>query len=435
MTVTLIISILTFIGIICGVLFFPVIRIKKFHFDSFWFISLIGALLLLIFGKVNLIEVGSNLLSDTEVNPIKILTLFVSMTVLSIFLDEVGFFRYLASLAHKKAKNSQLSLFLSLYAITSILTIFTSNDIIILTFTPFICYFSKRANINPIPYLIGEFVAANSWSMMLVIGNPTNIYLATMYNIGFVEYMKVMFLPTIVGSLVAFLFVYLIFRKELKKPMIKEDSEVRIADKGLLIIGLIHLACCTVILAISSYVSLPMWIISLFFMVSLIVCVIIYCLIKGKTGLILKKTLYRAPWNLIPFLISMFIIVLALDKYDITNNIAQILGNDNIIYKYGIASFFSSNLINNIPMSVLYSQILSTVGPNALIKGVYATIVGSNLGALFSPIGALAGIMWMSILQKLDVKLKFGEFMKYNFIPSILALISTLIMLNFVLNL
>lgn len=57
----------------------------------------------------------------------------------------------------------------------AILTIFTSNDIVILTFTPFICYFSKNAKINPIPYLVAEF-AATTYSMMLIIGNPTNIY-------------------------------------------------------------------------------------------------------------------------------------------------------------------------------------------------------------------------------------------------------------------
>ena len=70
----------------------------------------------------------------------------------------------------------------------AILTIFTSNDIVILTFTPFICYFSKNAKINPIPYLVAEFAAANTYSMMLIIGNPTNIYLATSASIDFISY-------------------------------------------------------------------------------------------------------------------------------------------------------------------------------------------------------------------------------------------------------
>jgi arsenical pump membrane protein len=71
-----------------------------------------------------------------------------------------------------------------------------------LTFTPFIYYFTKHAKIDPVPYLIGEFFAANTWSIMLYIGNSTNIVLATVFQIDFLEYFKWMFLPTIAAGLV-----------------------------------------------------------------------------------------------------------------------------------------------------------------------------------------------------------------------------------------
>ena len=115
----------------------------------------------------------------TDLTAGKILVLFISMTLLSIFLDELGFFRFLASVALKRAGKNQFKLFFLLYATVSVLTVFTSNDIIILSFTPFVCYFAKNARINPLPYLAAEFVAANTWSMALIIGNPTNIYLVT----------------------------------------------------------------------------------------------------------------------------------------------------------------------------------------------------------------------------------------------------------------
>lgn len=90
----------------------------------------------------------------------------------------------------KKAGASQKKLFFLLYIVTSVLTVFTSNDVIILTFTPFICYFAKNCEIDPVPYIVTEFVAANTWSMLFIIGNPTNIYLATTYGVGFAEYLK-----------------------------------------------------------------------------------------------------------------------------------------------------------------------------------------------------------------------------------------------------
>ena len=77
-----------------------------------------------------------------SVAPVKILGLFISMTVLSVFLDELGFFKVLANAALKKSGKSTRKLFFLLYTTVSILTFFTSNDIIVLTFTPFICYFA-----------------------------------------------------------------------------------------------------------------------------------------------------------------------------------------------------------------------------------------------------------------------------------------------------
>ena len=150
---------------ILGVLFLPVIKIGRLKLDSYWVVAILGAAVLLITGQADITTVGKSLISNDAINPIKILVLFISMTVLSIFLDELGFFSHLANVTLKKAKASQSKLFLYLYLTVSVLTVFTSNDVIILSFTPFICYFAKNAKISPMPYLAAEFVAANTWSM------------------------------------------------------------------------------------------------------------------------------------------------------------------------------------------------------------------------------------------------------------------------------
>ena len=175
MIFTVSVAAITVAAMIISVLFFPKIKIGKKFIDSYWIITLIGAVILVIFkGDVN--KIISALTADTSVNPIKILVIFISMTILSIFLDELGVFRFLAEASLKKAGKSQIKLFITLYLTVSVLTVFTSNDVIILSFTPFICYFARNAKIDPIPYLAAEFVAANTWSMALIIGHPTNIY-------------------------------------------------------------------------------------------------------------------------------------------------------------------------------------------------------------------------------------------------------------------
>ena len=219
MIAPVIVCCITCVVMILAILFFPKIRIGKIAPDTYWIITIIGAIITVLVSTTDIATVGKALIADTAINPLKILVLFLSMTVLSIYLDELGFFRFLANAALKRARTGQKKLFLYLYITVSVLTVFTSNDVIILSFTPFICYFAKNAKINPLPYLAAEFVAANTWSMALIIGNPTNIYLATASGIGFAEYVKYSIFPTLFAGLVAFGALMLLFNKKLKEQI------------------------------------------------------------------------------------------------------------------------------------------------------------------------------------------------------------------------
>ncbi len=130
MWVPVIICCVTCLLMILSVLFFPKLRIGKIKLDTYWIITVVGAVLCLIFGGADIAKVGEALIENTAVNPLKILVLFISMTILSIFLDELGFFRFLASIALKRARTGQTKLFFYLYVTVSVLTVFTSNDII-----------------------------------------------------------------------------------------------------------------------------------------------------------------------------------------------------------------------------------------------------------------------------------------------------------------
>ena len=431
MVATIIICAVTCLLMILSVLFFPKIKIGKFKIDTYWVITLLGAIILLISGLADINSVWSNMTSDTAINPLKILVLFICMTGLSIFLDEVGFFKYLANATLKKAKNGQIKLFIYLYLIVSILTVFTSNDVIVLSFTPFICYFAKNAKINPIPFLAGEFVAANTWSMTLIIGNPTNIYLASSAGIDFISYLKVMALPTLMAGGIAFLLLFLLFRKQLSKPIEPTYEDIKIEDKPLLIIGLTILIICTLLLAIGSYINLEMWLVTLISFASLIIITLIICLCRKQKPTILLNSLKRLPYELIPFILSMFVMIIALNDAGISKAIGDFFGVEFATFKYGFASFFASNIINNIPMSVLFSSILSSQGAN--LPAIFATIVGSNLGAFFSPIGALAGIMWSNMLNEHGLKFGYLSFLRIGVTIAIPTLVVALLGLLIVL--
>ena len=432
--ISTVISIITIIALIVAIIFKPKIKIRKNEIQTFWIIPLIGALLLILTGEVNLETIKGIFVSNSSINPIKILILFIAISLLSIALDEAGFFRKCAIFAAKLAGGKQINLFLSFSLVISILTIFTSNDIVILTFTPFICYFAKNTKISPIPYLIAEFIFANTWSMMLIIGNPTNIYIASSFGIDFFGYFKIMIIPTFVSGISALVILLLLFKKQLTKQMEVDCDEIECnSNKFVTVVGLIHLSLCTILLAISSYIELQMWLICLVFACSLILILSIYCIIKKEVVLI--NSLKRLPYNLIPFILSMFIIVTSLDQVGVIGKIALwfdklINGNVSAVFTYGLSSFMSCNILNNIPMSVMYEKIITSSNIIFMQEKMYSTIIASNIGAYFTPIGALAGIMWMGILNKTGIEFGFKDFLKYGiFIAPIIIIIALVTLL------
>ncbi len=428
----LIIALCTCAALIALVFVKPAIYIKGHKISIFWLAPLAGALALLVGGLLTPAEIGAGLTQAGDVNPVKILLLFFSMTMMSVYLDEIGFFRLLAHKVLARAGGSQTVLFFLLYALVSVLTVFTSNDIIVLTFTPFICHFARSARIDPLPYLVSEFVAANTWSMALIIGNPTNIYLMTGTGVSFPAYTARMLLPTALSGLVSLGVLYLLFRKKLKAPLDPEDAPIPRVDTATEIVGLCHLGGCILLLSVSSFLDLPMWAITCVFFLSLVLFTMAISFFRRRAIFLIARCFIRAPWDLAPFVLSMFVLVLALDKYGITATLGSFLSQTTseggTVLAFGLSSFLAANLVNNIPMSVLYSSIIAGLEMNALTTaGLFAAVIGSNLGAFFTPTGALAGIMWTGQLHDHGVPFSFVRFVKYGATVAVPALAAALL--------
>ena len=410
----------------------PAILLGGKKISIFWLAPLLGAVTLMIGGYISPAEIATGLTAAGDVNPLKILLLFFSMTMMSVYLDEIGFFRLLAHKVLARAKGSQTTLFFLLYGLVSVLTVFTSNDIIVLTVTPFICHFAKSARIDPLPYLVSEFVAANTWSMALIIGNPTNIYLMSGTGISFLSYTAKMIIPTAMAGLVSLGVLYLIFRKKLKAPLNPEDSPAPTVDLPTEVIGLVHLGGCILLLSVSSFLSLPMWLITCLFFLSLVVFTMAIGFFRRRSVFLIARCIIRAPWDLAPFVLSMFILVLALGKYGITGALGGFLSQPETVggtvASFGISSFLSANVVNNIPMSVLYSSVIGGMETSPLtVAALFSAVIGSNLGAFFTPTGALAGIMWTGQLHDHGVSFSFTRFVKYGATVAVPAMAAALL--------
>lgn len=209
--------------------------------------------------------------------------------------------------------------------------------------------------------------------------------------------------------------------------MLSESEKVKIEDKLSLFVGIAHLGICTVFLAIGSYIGIEMWLVSLCAVISLFIFNIIIAIFRKKKPEAFICCLKRAPYQLVPFVLSMFVIIVVLGDIGFTEKTAALIGEKLPIIKYGISSFLSANIINNIPMSVLFSSIIAESGSAAGLPAVFATVIGSNIGAFFTPIGALAGIMWSSIIGKHGVKFGYTDFLKVGFTVAVPTLAASLL--------
>jgi arsenical pump membrane protein len=297
---------------------------------------------------------------------------------------------------------------------------------VVLTFTPFICYFAKHARIDPVPYLVCEFVAANTWSMALIIGNPTNIYLAASAGVGFAEYLTVMLLPTVMAGIVSLGMLWVLFHRRLCTPMEPAEHVEHIEDKPTVTLSIFALGSCILLMVFSSYADIPMWLIAAFSCLSLYLVVIPELLWRHRTLSPVTHSLLRAPFDVIPFVLSMFVLVMGLEDVGVTSRLSAFLLGEGEILRVGVGSFLAANLVNNIPMSVLFSSVVSPVGGALHPGALYAAVIGSNIGAFFTPLGALAGIMWMALLKQHHVKLSFGKFVALGALISIPTLLASL---------
>ncbi len=424
------------------------IRIWRRHMrvETFFLGALLGPLLITSFGFLRFSETLSSLKGHEGLRPLGILALFLSMVFLSIFLDVTGVFDFCARWSLRRAGGDGRRLFFIVYATVSLLTVFTSNDIIILTFTPIIYYYTLHARINPLPYLIAEFFAANTWSTLLSIGNPTNIVIAGAFRLGFVPYAAAMAGPTFAAGAANLAGLYLIFRRDIVRPIhtgFGAPPEEALTDRPGALLGVALMAICLLGLALAPQLGLEMWEIALGAALGLLAVLIArrsWARFLGRDlntrgGPGVRRTLGRMPWAIAPFVLAMFVTVDALRRFGFFDAVRA--GLEGLcgaspalrVFVYGTASAASANVLNNIPMTLAFTAIIEGLPMPARPAAAFATAIGSNLGANLTPLGALAGLMWMSILHHKAAPIRFRDFVRYGLLVTPLSLLAALAVL------
>lgn len=419
------------------------------------FFCLAILLILFTFSYIDVASIEHGILGEDSLQPWKIMIIFFTVAYCAISTDITGIFDVIAHRIVKISSGNTFMLFTLFYIFASLLTVFTSNDIVILTLTPIIFYLGKYTNLNILPFLFAEFFAANTLSMMLLIGNPTNIIVSDALNLGFLNYLEIMILPTLVASFLTYLLLYLYFKKDLSKKFEKSTHESMI-PKNYINIGisatLMVLMLYTLIL--SDFLNIEIWeVTTIFFSLFLLQDIIVSFYINKKnsikkslnlptSNLPILETIKGLPWNIAPLIFLLFIIMGELSQTELFISLVNFLVSwctdfYSTIFSMGTLSLISANMINNQPMSVLFSNILLNFPENfslpLLHAAGYSVIISSNLAANLTPIGALAGIMWLKILKNKKFNISYLEFFKVGITITPLVFLATMTTLYFVL--
>jgi arsenical pump membrane protein len=282
--------------------------------------------------------------------------------------------------------------------------------------------------------------------MLLYIGNPTNIVLASAFHLSFLNYTAWMLLPTIAAGLVNLAGLRWLFRREIAQPLahcvvgVPRDA---ITDGPGAVMGLALLVLCVLALASAPHLGIAMWVIALAAALGLLTVLIVrrsWARLLGRDmtrhgGTGVRHTLSRMPWGMIPFVLSLFVTVAALQQYGITPAIGRALRDAELTspvlltWLFGIGSALAANVLNNIPMTLGFATIIHELSGPAQQAAAFATTIGANLGANLTPLGALAGILWLSILRDKDVPIRFLDFVRYGLLVTPVTLAAALAVL------
>jgi arsenical pump membrane protein len=372
--------------------------------------------------------------------PWEVLVIFFGAAYVSISVDATGVLELISKKIVYKADGKGGYLFFFIYGFSCLLTLFTSNDIVILTLTPIIFYLSKYAHINPIPLLFVQFFGANTLSMLLYIGNPTNIIVGNTLGLDFFAFTRTLWLPTLVATLSNAILLLLVFRKTITwNYSLKTTIQCNISSKGDVIISTGILIMMLMALLFSSLINWPIWLIVAASAIFLGIHDIIFPRQQHKW----EQTISRMPWKIFPFICLFFILTEALHKLNLTSFFALQLtelshSSFSAIISSGVLSFIMANLMNNQPMTILFSSIITHSDFNVTIPikqaSAYAVIIASNLGANFTFLGALVALMWKKILSQKGIRILWMDFFRVGLAVTPLSFLLALMSLWFVLN-
>lgn len=359
---------------------------------------------------------------------------FIAVIIISLLLDEAGFFKWAALHVARWGRGSGVRLFAFMVLLGALVSALFANDGAALILTPIVIAMLTALRFSPaatLAFVMAAGFIADTASLPLVVSNLVNIVSADIFNLGFGEYASVMWPVNVVSVAATLLMLWLYFRKDIPgnyDPAQLEDPAVAIRDHatfraggwvlGLLLIGLFALEPLGV--PISAVAA---------------ACAVLLLIIAARGHVIsVRKVIKNAPWQIVIFSLGMYLVVYGLHNAGLTHALTALLGRFaehgvwGAAMGTGITSALLSSIMNNMPTVLIGALSIQGTHTSGVVQQamIYANIIGSDLGPKITPIGSLATLLWLHVLASKNIRISWGYYFKVGSLLTLPILIVTL---------
>jgi arsenical pump membrane protein len=395
---------------------------------------------------------------------------FVAVVLISLILDEAGFFEWAALHVARWGRGSGRLLFILIVGLGAVIAAVFANDGAALILTPIVVGMLHALNM-PAKAALGFILAtgfiADTGSLPLVVSNLVNIVSADFFDLGFGEYAAVMVPVGIVSVAASLGMLLLYFGRSIPKTydltalptaasVVKDWATFRAGwvVLGVLLIGYFAADPLGVPLAVIAGLGAVVIVLvaarqPAFLFARPAPAPVLVTAGGGAVGtatgepvgvpasgwvIPVWKTIREAPWQIVLFSIGMYLVVYGLRNQGLTDQLARLFdmfGDHGVLVTalgVGFTIAILASLMNNMPTVLIAALAIGGTAAAGLTHEVmiYANVIGSDLGPKITPIGSLATLLWLHVLDRKGIHIGWGQYFRTGIVLTVPVLAITL---------